>query len=185
MARDPEPSPQPEALTLRLTPHESVTIRSRTPEALEVEATYAPGGRRPPPHLHPAQDERFEVLEGTLRARVAGRERELAAGDVFDIPRATVHQMHNPGDEPARVRWRTRPAGRTEDWFRAIDALQRSGRVGAGGMPGPLTLGVLLSEYRDVFRLAVAPDPVVRVALAGLGALGRLRGYRAEPPAQG
>jgi hypothetical protein len=45
-------------------------------------------------------------------------------------------------------------------------------------MPGPLAFGAMLTEYSDVFRLAVGPDPVVRGALAVLGAVGRARGYR-------
>ena len=85
--------------------------------------------------------------------------------------------MWNAGDEPARMLWQTRPAGRTEEWFRSIDALHREGRVGSNGMPGPLAFGVLLTEYRDVFRLAVGPEPVVRAGLAMLAVLGRLRGY--------
>ena len=48
-------------------------------------------------------------------------------------------------------------------------------------MPGPLAFGVLLTEYRDVFRLAVAPDAILRPALAALGAVGRARGYEAKP----
>jgi hypothetical protein len=45
-------------------------------------------------------------------------------------------------------------------------------------MPGPLAFGVLLTEYRDTFRLAAGPEPLVRGALAVLALLGRLRGYR-------
>ena len=164
--------------SLKLTPKESLTVRSSTPDMLEVEAEYGPSGSPPPKHLHPEQDEHFEVLAGELRARVDGEERTLKAGDTLDVPRRTPHQMWNPGGEPARVRWQTRPAGRTEQWFRALDALQREGRVGKDGMPGPLAFGVYLTEYRDVFRLAVAPDPLLRPALALLGLAGRLRGYR-------
>ena len=36
----------------------------------------------------------------------------------------------------------------------------------------------MLSEYRDVFRLA-GPDLVLRPAFALLGAIGKARGYRA------
>jgi mannose-6-phosphate isomerase-like protein (cupin superfamily) len=164
---------------LTITPTESVAIRSSTPELLEVEATYQPGSDQPPKHFHPAQDEHFEVLEGTLRARLDGEKRDLRSDEALDIPRGTVHQIWNPGDVPARVRWQTRPAGRTEQWFRAIDALHREGRVGKNGMPGPLALSVLLTEYRDVFRLAVGPQPLVRGALAGLAVVGRARGYSA------
>lgn len=165
---------------LKLTPSESLEVRSSSPEALEVEATYGPGGSPPPKHFHPSQDEHFEVLEGALRVRVDGAERELAQGEQIDIPRGSVHQMWNPGSVPARVRWRTSPGGRTEQWFRAIDSLHRQGKVGRNGMPGPLAFGVMLSEYRDVFRLA-GPDWLLRPALAALGAIGRARGYTASP----
>ncbi len=163
--------------TLKLTPTESVEIRNSNPEALEVEATYGAASKPPPKHLHPAQDEHFEVLAGALRAVVGDQERTLGPGETLEIPRGTPHQMWNPGGEQARVLWQTRPRGRTEQWFTALDTLQRQGRVGANGLPGPLAFGAMLTEYSDVFRLAVGPDLVVRGALAALGALGRLRGY--------
>jgi quercetin dioxygenase-like cupin family protein len=166
--------------TYLLTPSESVTVVSDTPEALEVEGVYGPGGSPPPAHLHPEQDEHFEVLEGELHVKVAGQERTLVAGEVLDIPRGTPHQMWNPGGEIARVSWRTSPAGRTQEWFATLDELQRSGRVGRNGMPGPLAFAAYLTEYSDVFRLALGPaTPVARGALALLAPIGRLRGYRA------
>ncbi len=163
--------------TLTITPTESVTIRESTPERFEVEALWGPSGDPPPKHFHPDQEEHFEVLEGELRVRVDGIEQTLAPGDEIDTPRRAVHQMWNPGREPARAVWRTSPPGRTEEWFRAIDRLHREGRVGSNGMPGPLAFGALLTEYRDVFRLAVAPDIVLRPVLAALAIPGRARGY--------
>jgi quercetin dioxygenase-like cupin family protein len=166
------------AETLKLTPHESLVIKRSNPELLEVEATYGPGGSPPPKHLHPSQDEHFVVLEGSLRARVDGEERDLAEGDILDIPRGTPHQMWNQGEEQARVLWQTRPALRTEQWFRSVDALHREGRVGSKGMPGPLAFGALLSEFDDVFQLAVGPRPLTKPVVAALGIAGRARGYR-------
>jgi quercetin dioxygenase-like cupin family protein len=163
--------------TLKITPTESVTVRQSTPELLEVEAAYRPAGKQPPKHYHPSQDEHFEVLEGTLRVRAGDDERMLQAGERIDIPRGTVHQMWNPGASDARVLWQTRPAGRTEEWFAAIDGLHREGKVGRNGMPGPLAFAALLTEYSDVFRLSAGPEPLVRGALAVLAPLGRVRGY--------
>ena len=157
--------------TLQLTPTERLTIVTTSPELLEVEASYAPKGSPPPKHLHPDPDEHFEVRAGELTVRVDGDERRLSAGDTIDIPRGTVHQMWNSGAEPATVLWQTRPALRTEQWFRAIDALGREG----DGPPSPVAIAPLLGEYRDVFRLALAPDPVQRPLLKLLGAVGRLR----------
>ncbi len=161
--------------TLQLTPGEAVTIVSSTPEALVVEATYEKSRRPPPMHTHPTQDELFEVLEGSLKLR-AGRERtELAIGETFAIPARMAHQMWNPSAEPARVRWTTSPGGRTEEWFRAIDALVRES---ASGEPSALGFAVLLDEFSDTFRLAVAPHLLTAPVVKVIGAAGKLRGHR-------
>jgi len=173
------------AETLKITPSESVTVVSSTPELLEVEASWGPHGSPPPKHFHPAQDEHFEVRFGRLRVRVDGDERELGPGDTIDVPRDAVHQMWNEGDEEAGALWQTRPAGRTREWFETIDSLHREERVGRNGMPGPLAFATLLTEYRDVFRLAVGPQPLIRGVLAALAPLGRLRGYGPPPGGAG
>jgi mannose-6-phosphate isomerase-like protein (cupin superfamily) len=165
---------------LQLTPHETVAIRESSAALLEVEGEWGSGGKPPPPHYHPAQDEHFEVLEGTLTARVDGEKLELGRGETLDIPSGVHHQIWNESDEPARALWQTRPAGRTEQWFRCIDSLFRDQRVGRGGMPSPLAFGVYLTEFRDVFRLGTAPDIFTRPVLAALALIGRARGYKVE-----
>lgn len=164
--------------TLKITPTESVEIVpvAEGEDAFLVEATYAPG-KPPPKHFHPGQDEHFEVLAGTVAVKIDDAERTYGASEEIDIPRGTVHTFWNPGAGPARVRWRTEPAGRTEQWFRAIDRMYREHRVREGEMPGPFGFGVLLTEYRDTFRLA-GPDWLLRPTLALLGGAGRRRGFR-------
>ncbi|MDQ2631282.1 MAG: cupin domain-containing protein [Actinomycetota bacterium] len=160
--------------SLQLTPIESVEIRSADADELDVLVTYLHGDP-PPKHFHPAQDERFEVLEGTVRVELEGETRNLQTGDSLEIPRGAVHRLWNPADdEPAQAVWRTTPAGRTEQWFRALDALHREGRTGRNGEPGLLAYAGLLTEYRDVFRLA-GPDFLLRPALALLARIGGTR----------
>lgn len=161
--------------TLQLTPGETVTIVSSTPEALRVEATYGESKSPPPMHSHPAQEELFEVLEGSIKVRAGRERRELAAGETLTIPAGTAHQMWNPSATPARVRWTTSPRGRTEEWFRAIDALVRES---APGEPSPLGFAVLLGEFTDTFRLAVGPHLLVAPVVKVLAVAGRLRGHR-------
>lgn len=86
-----------------------------TEEVLEMEGSYSGEGGLPPEHYHPHQDERFEVLEGNVRAVVDGEERRYVAGDVFDIPARTPHQM--AGDGRALLHWEVRPALRTAEFF--------------------------------------------------------------------
>lgn len=87
-------------------------------ELLEMEASYGEGSMLPPEHLHPSQDERFEVLEGAVLTVIAGAEHRYEAGESFDVPAATPHQM--TGDGPARVRWQVRPALRTAEFFERL-----------------------------------------------------------------
>jgi quercetin dioxygenase-like cupin family protein len=165
---------------LHLTREETVVIVREEDGVLEVEGTWGPGGSPPPGHFHPAQDEAFTVLEGALTFRIDGETRSVTAGSGVEIPCGTVHQVWNAGATTARARWETRPAGRTAEWFRAVDAAHRSDRVGADGSPSLLAFGVPIAEFDDVFRLA-GPQPLVRSATALLGVAGRLRGYRVNP----
>jgi hypothetical protein len=54
-------------------------------ELVEMEATYRPGSVEPLEHFHPRQEEHFEVVSGSLRARVGTDDRSLPAGDELDI----------------------------------------------------------------------------------------------------
>lgn len=161
--------------TLQLTPGEAVTIVESTPERLTVEATYEQSVRPPPMHSHPAQVEHFEVLAGTLTVRYGGDRTELGPGETLDIPAGMAHQMHNPSEGPARVRWTTTPRARTEEWFRAIDALVKESTPAD---PSALGFAVLLSEFGDTFRLAVAPYALTLPFIKGIGLVGRLTGHR-------
>ena len=106
-------------------------------DLLEMEATYGGEGVMPPEHLHPKQDEHFEVLKGTVLTVVDGDEHRYAAGETFDIPRGTPHQM--TADGPAQVRWEVRPALRTAEFFERL----YSGGAGAS----------ILDEFSDEIRL--------------------------------
>jgi mannose-6-phosphate isomerase-like protein (cupin superfamily) len=137
---------------LKLGPTALLRVVRSDAEELEAEATYAPGSQAPPNHLHPDQDEHFEILEGAMQVKIdGGPEQTVGAGETLDVPRNTPHVMWNGADEPARTRWITRPAGRTEEWFRTLDSFQR--RTEAGETVEGDEYIRALEEYSDVFRL--------------------------------
>jgi mannose-6-phosphate isomerase-like protein (cupin superfamily) len=149
---------------LHLTPHETVRIVRATADELEVKAKWMPGSSAPPAHLHPNQDEIFEVISGRLSAVVAGERRELGPGERLRVPRGTPHKMWNESGEATTAIWRTRPGGRTLEWFRTID------RLGDHGRRRPPTPALLkaVASYSDVFEPVVGPGalrPVVGGAL--------------------
>jgi quercetin dioxygenase-like cupin family protein len=113
-------------------------------EVLEMEASYGGSGAMPPEHLHPRQAERFEVLDGEIRAVIDGDERRYEQGDTFEVPPGTRHTMG--ATTPTRLRWEVRPALRTADFFERLN----SGEV--------TDFAAFLDEYSEEFRLAAAPQ---------------------------
>jgi quercetin dioxygenase-like cupin family protein len=124
-----------------------VTSAESAGELHQMRVTYAPHSDLPPSHLHPAQDETFEIVEGAVEFILDGVRSEHLAPAVVEVPAGTVHQLHNPTDEPAVVLWSTRPALRTGEFFLALH--EAAGDV-------ERLVGVL-TEYDDVFCLADHP----------------------------
>ena len=113
--------------TLKLTPIQSVTVVRSEPGAARGRDRVRTTGNAPPKHFHPEQDERFEVLEGSLRVNVDGEERDLAGRDDRDS-RGGPPDVE-PGRRASEVRWQTMPAGRTEQFFSSLDQLNREQRL--------------------------------------------------------
>lgn len=168
-------STEPE--TFQLTGSERLTVTAHTPDLLEVEAEWDAGATPPPPHRHPAQDERFVVHAGELTVEVDGERRTVRAGETFEVPRGTAHRMWNSGATAARATWQTRPALQTIDFWREMDAARRTRPTGKGGVLSPVAVAPILKRYRNVFQLAL-PAPLEKTALAVLTTAARIKGYK-------
>ena len=116
----------------KLTPSESVTIVESTPERAGGRgAPRGRGGKPPPKHYHPNQDERFTVLEGELRFRVGAIDRELAAGEEIEVPAGVAHQVWNPHAEagPGDLGDRARRAAPSSGFAPSTRPTARPGRA--------------------------------------------------------
>jgi quercetin dioxygenase-like cupin family protein len=151
-------------------------------ELLEYEIAFVPRGFAARDHLHPSQEERHEVLEGSLGLVVGGREQRLEAGDAVVVPPATAHRIFATQTEPIHARFSLRPAGDGEVLLETLFGLARDGKVNAKGDPGLLQLAVIFDEFAELGRPTRPPAAVQRVLFAPLAALGRARGYRARYP---
>ncbi len=83
-----------------------------------------PGGWVPR-HVHARQDERVEVLAGTLTVRVGRTERTPEVGDSAGVPRRRLHVVGNDGDGEARFLPEVRPAHRMEAAQRGLFGVMR------------------------------------------------------------
>jgi mannose-6-phosphate isomerase-like protein (cupin superfamily) len=149
-------------------------------ELFEAEFLVEPGDWTGPDHIHLRQEERFEIMSGTLRLRVDGREELLTAGTTRVLPPHTVHTFRNDGPSEARFLLQLRPALRMEAYLRDLWRTANEGSKRRWGAPNMLELGVIQREYPDeFFYLSRPPVRVQKAVLGALAVLGRVRGYRA------
>jgi mannose-6-phosphate isomerase-like protein (cupin superfamily) len=162
---------------------ERITIRQTAADSdgdlLALDLELPAGGRVPGgQHIHPLQEERFEVVEGTMRFRM-GRKRVVAGpGEVVVVPPGAKHDFANIGEDSALVRVEVRPALRMEDLFVTAVGLAEEGRTMLGGIPRPLDLALFVEEFDDEVRAAFPPRWLQRAVLAPLAWIAR-RGRRA------
>jgi quercetin dioxygenase-like cupin family protein len=139
-------------------------------------------------HFHPHQEERHEVILGTLRGRVGGQERDYAEGERVVGPAGVPHAWRNPSsEEELRIISELRPALVFETIMETSFGLARDGKTTKKqGIPkNPLQLAVLVDETRGMFYSGRVPVPVQEVFLALFGvvaSVGRLLGYKARYP---
>jgi mannose-6-phosphate isomerase-like protein (cupin superfamily) len=141
---------------------------------LTVEAEFAPGSWSGY-HVHPHQDESFQLLSGTLEVFAEGRWRRLQRGESVRIPKATVHGFRNPTDTVARAINTHDPGLRILEYWEGIERLIRQGKVtGMSGLRSGIYLSLLVMEFRREIVVVRPPDWFLRI----LAKLGRTFGFR-------
>ena len=154
------------------------TSRETGGEYVLVELELAPGGHVAAAHMHPHQDETFQVLEGRVGFKAGNSEVVVLAGGTISVPRGTSHKFWNAGEETARFRTEVRPALQFEQLIETMFTLAQDGKVNRKGMPNPLRLAVIAKAHFDDVRLPFPPAWMQRTGLALGAPLGRLMGYR-------
>ena len=155
------------------------TSRETGGEAVVVEAFVQAGGAVAAKHVHPSQDERFEVLRGTVAFQLGRDELTLGPGMRVLVPAGTPHRFWNAGDDEAHFVCEVRPALGFEQLVETMFALAADGKTNRKGMPNPLRLAVIARHHFDDVRLPFPPAWVQRAGLAMGAPLGRVLGYGA------
>jgi quercetin dioxygenase-like cupin family protein len=162
---------------------ERITFRTTAAETggeyLEIDVELTPDGAVPGMHVHPNQEERFEILSGNVRFRKGLKRIDAKAGDVVVVEPGKAHKFKNKGDQGAAMRVRVTPALEMERLFETAVGLAQDGRVTKKGMPKPLELALFVSEFKHEVRGPGSPGWLQRASLAPLAFVARGRG-RAE-----
>ena len=163
---------------------EQITIRATAADTggrvLEWELLLAPGGKVPSSHAHPEQAERFTVLAGQMRFRVAGRRVIAGPGDTVRIPPGTVHHFANAGRVPARVAVQTAPALSMQGLLETAAALAQDQHAAARRLPRLLDLALFMRDFEREVRAPYLPAVLVRAVIRPAAWLARRWGLDAR-----
>lgn len=143
----------------------------REGEILRAVVVVDPGGDVPA-HRHPAQEERFEIVEGSGWFRVGRERRVVGPGDRLVAPPGVVHRFKNAGDGPMRVRVEVEPALQLQAFLEEAARLARAGAYNRLGVPAgfgaAVELAGLLDRHRAEILMSLPPPwllgPLARVA---------------------
>ena len=153
------------------------TSRETNGRAVVIETFVQPNGFVAAAHVHPSQEERFEILRGTVGFKI-GREKLVAGpGRRLTVAAGTPHKFWNAGDDEAHFVCEVRPALQFEALLETMFALAADGKTNRKGMPNPFRLAVVAKHHFDTVRLPVVPHALQKAALAVGAPLGRLLGY--------
>ena len=159
------------------------TARDTSGELMSGELVVSPGGGNPL-HVHPLQEEHFEVLSGTLGVQIGDEHRSLGQGQEATVPPGTPHRWFNDSDrEEARVLGEVRPALNSEVFFETLYGLARDGRTDESGVPNLLQFAVMLNGlHKGEIYLAEPPIALQKALFALLSPAGKLLGHRDHYP---
>ena len=140
------------------------------------------GGAVAGKHIHSYITERFEVLAGTVRIHVDGRDEIARAGETVEVCPGTVHDWWNVGEDEAHVLMEITPGARFELMIQNLFGLANDGKTNARGVPRLLPLALFTREFRREGEFIRPPRIVQRVLFAAVAPLARARGYQAINP---
>jgi mannose-6-phosphate isomerase-like protein (cupin superfamily) len=158
-----------------------VTPDDRHGKLFRAEGTFPPGGFAGVEHVHPRQDEHFEVLAGHAEFRVGGERHVMGPGETIDVPAGTAHTFANAGSGEMRVLFEFRPGlGSTDRFYELYFAFAQEGRVDAEAMPGLLDIATVWAQTAEHAVLARPPAWVQHALFGALAPIARIVG-RCEP----
>ena len=147
---------------------------------------FAPSRAHVPEHVHTFQEERFEIVSGTLGVRVGGWQSILRPDQSAVGPPRVPHEWWNPSEqEEVCFRVGIRPGLDVEIVLETVLGLMRDGKT-IGSIPmNPLQLAVLVREigvWAYSPRLSAPARKALFAPVVLLALVGRLLGYRISYP---
>src|SRR5215210_8683326 len=126
----------------------------------------------PPLHVHPRQEERIEVVSGSVLSISGGVSRVLGPGGTISTAPGEPHTVGAVGEGAVEMIVEFRPALGFEYFMERTFALDRAGHLNAKGRGNPLRLATARPHEAEFFVPRI-PIGLQRAILRALDRLGR------------
>lgn len=144
---------------------------------VKARIVFAANGIRVATHLHPDQDETYEVISGNLTYFVDGTKHVAPAGSTVQLPRGVPHQHFSEGPEETIVIQAMTPGGDFDYVLETLFGLGSEDRL--RGLDYVVQGMVMLRRMKSPVVVAALPEWLQRGLARIFTPLAELFGYRA------
>jgi mannose-6-phosphate isomerase-like protein (cupin superfamily) len=146
-------------------------------ETLRIEIQTEPGGGVLAEHVHPALEERYEILEGEITFSIDGESRNLGPGERAVVAPGVRHRFENTGGHVSRLLVEAEPAQDLRASIEAGARLMLTERFTSSGSPKSfralVEAAAVARRYRDTVVLTSPPPLVQRILFPVLAGFAR------------
>jgi quercetin dioxygenase-like cupin family protein len=147
---------------------------------LQIECFSPVTSAREPEHIHPYQENRFQIISGELTFRINGKEQTAYAGDIVSIPEKVPHCFWNSGDTEAHYMQEFFPALRIDNLFETFFALARDGKLSKKGAPNIFRASLIMLAHEKELRLSKPSWTIQKLLFKLLAPVGKFLGYQSQ-----
>jgi len=156
----------------------AIVVKSAVDKQRETVIMIAEIGPResgPPSHIHPSQQETYDVLEGEAEFILGDKTILVKQGDKVEIPANTPHTFKNTTDSRLRMQDTHLPALTFEEMMRELHGLVHSGKIkGFNDFKSLIYLSMLWVKHKELQRSTQPPFFVMQT----MALVGQLLGYK-------
>jgi mannose-6-phosphate isomerase-like protein (cupin superfamily) len=147
---------------------------------LEIECISPPSEVKEPEHMHPLQENVFEIISGELHFWINGKMQTGLPGEVVIIPAGIPHYFWNGGETEAHYLQMFRPSLQIDTFFRTYFALARKNKLNKKGLPNLFLISLISLKHQNEIRLIKPPWVLQKIVFNIFAPIGRLLGYKAS-----
>ena len=130
-------------------------------------------------HIHPFQENRFQIISGELSFQIDGKIKKAQQGNIISIPKNTPHVFWNDGNVEAIYIQEFYPALKIDQLFETFFALARDGKLNKNGNPNIFQASLIMLHFENELQLVKPSWVLQKFVFKILAPVGKLLGYTA------